>query len=232
MVRNDLLSKRFLLNDVVDYDNFISTGEMYDLHWLDGHCLFGEIADFFRKKPFPFVLEVDENGYVSYDSHSVKSVPFKQLTCATPKEVEKEMPLTLLTNKKNPGITVTLPDGREFVYDLNEALSSPNHFHDWLKDISRPSIKVGDLVELVDAGQLYTTYLSWFKENNVDIDIAARYAYADEHSPSTKTYYYILATGKNNTGNTAMYAITQKNETIFGGNPVYLVGERGIKKVR
>ena len=229
MVRKDLLNKRFLLNDVVDYDNFITLGEMYSLRWLDGHIMDSEVTDIFRKKPFPFVLEVDMHGYVSFAKLLAKSVSFKNLMHTESKKTEI-LP-TLLVNQKDPGITVTLSDGREFVYNLNETLTSPNHFYDWLIDISRPSIKVGDLVELVDARQLYTTYPSWFKENNVDIDIAARYAYADGCSPSTETYYYNLATGKHNTGNTAMYAITQKNETIFGGNPVYLVGERGIKKV-
>lgn len=229
MVRNDLLGKRFLLNDVTDYDNFITTGDMYNLHWLDGHCLSGEIAGIFRKRPFPFVLEVDENGYVSYDSHLAKSVSLKHLVCSTPKA---ENPITLLVNQKDPGINVVLSDGREFVYDLNKALSSPNNFHNWLKDISRPPIKVGDIVELVDAGQLYTTYPSWFKENNVDIDIAAKYAYASEHSPSTKAHYCILAIGKHCTDDIAMYAIAQKNETIFGDSSVYLINEKGIKKVR
>ena len=65
-MRKDLLGKRFLLNDVMDYDKFISVGEMYNLRWLDGHCLSGEIAGVFRKRPFPFVLEVDENGYVMF----------------------------------------------------------------------------------------------------------------------------------------------------------------------
>ena len=232
MIRKDLLGKRFLLNDVMDYDSFITLGEMYSLRWLDGHITDSEVTDAFRKKPFPFVLEVDTNGYVSYDSHLAKSVSLKHLVCSTPKEVKIEKPMTLLVNQKNPGITVALSDGREFVYDLNKALSSPNSFHAWLKDINRPPIKVGDLVELVDAGQLYTTYPSWFKENNVDIDIAAKYAYASEHSPSTKAYYYVLAIGKHCTDDVAMYAITQKNETIFGGSPVYLVNERGIKRVQ
>ena len=230
MVRKDLLGKRFLLNDVVDYDNFISVGEMYNLRWLDGHCLSGGIAGIFRKKPFPFVLEVDENGYVSYDSHLAKSASFKQLACTAPKEVEKEMPLTLLTGKKDPGITVVLPNGREFVYDIDKALNDINDFNEWLSDIIRPPIEVGDIVELIDAGQLYTTYHTWFKENNVDIDIAARYNYAGEVNLSTKGIYRVLAVGKHSDTDVAMYAITPKDEVLFGGNPVYLVDEKGIKR--
>lgn len=232
MARKDLLGKRFLLNDVVVYDSFIALGKMYNLRWLDGNIMDSEVTDIFRKKPFPFVLEVDENGYVSYDSHLARSVPLKHLACSTPKEVKTEKPMTLLVNQKNPGITVTLSDGREFVYDLNKALSSPNDLHDWLKDISRPPIEVGDIVELIDAGQLYTTYHTWFKENNVDIDIAARYDYAGEVNLSTREFYRVLAIGKHSESDVMMYAITQKDEVLFGGNLVYLVDERGIKKVR
>ena len=232
MVRNDLLGKRFLLNDVMDYDKFISVGEMYNLRWLDGHCLSGEIAGVFRKRPFPFVLEVDENGYVSYDSHLAKSVSLKHLICSTPKEVKVEKPITLLVNQKDPGITVTLSDGREFVYDIDKALNDINDFNEWLSDITRPPIEVGDIVELIDAGQLYTTYHTWFKENNVDINIAARYDYAGDVNLSTKGFYRVLATGKHCENDEVIYAIAQKDQTIFGGNLVYLVNERGIKKVR
>ena len=232
MVRNDLLGKRFLLNDVTDYDNFITTGEMYNLRWLDGHCLSGEIAGVFRKRPFPFVLEVDENGYVSYDNHLAKSTSLKHLICSTPKEMMVEKPITLLVNQKNPGITVTLSDGREFVYDIDKALNDINDFNEWLSDITRPPIEVGDIVELIDAGQLYTTFHTWFKENNVDIDIAARYDYVGDVNLSTRGFYRVLATGKHCESGEAMYAITQKDQTIFGGNLVYLVKEKGIKKVR
>lgn len=232
MVRNDLLGKRFLLNDVVVYDNFITLGKMHNLRWLDGHIMDSEVTDIFRKKPFPFVLEVDMNGYVSYDSHLAKSIPFKQLACIAPKEVKREMPLALLTDKKDPGITVVLSDGREFVYDIDKALNDINDFNEWLSDITRPPIEVGDIVELIDAGQLYTTYHTWFKENNVDINIAARYDYAGDVNLSTRGFYRVLAIGKHSNTDVMMYAITQKDEVLFGGNLVYLVDERGIKKVR
>lgn len=231
-MRKDLLGKRFLLNDVVDYDNFINVGEMYNLCWLDGHCLSGEIAGVFRKRPFPFVLEVDENGYVSYDNHLTKSIPLKNLDYSAPKEVKIEKPITLLVNQRDPGITVTLSDGREFVYDIDKALNDINDFNEWLSDITRPPIEVGDIVELIDARRLYITYHTWFKENNIDIDIAARYDYAGGVNLSTKEFYRVLAIGKHSNTDVIMYAITPKDEVLFGGNPVYLVEEKGIKKVR
>ena len=143
-----------------------------------------------------------------------------------------EKPITLLVNQKNPGITVTLSDGREFVYDIDKALNDINDFNEWLSDITRPPIEVGDIVELIDAGQLYTTYHTWFKENNVDINIAARYDYAGDVNLSTRGFYRVLATGKHCESGEAMCAITQKAQTVFGGNLVYLVNEKGIKKVR
>lgn len=229
MVRNDLLGKRFLLNDVVDYDSFITTGEMYNLRWLDGHIMDSEVTDVFRKKTFPFVLEVDENGYVSFDKHLAKSVSFKHFAHLDPKNIE--MPLTLLVNQKNPGITVTLPDGREFVYDIEDALVDPDYFHDWLKNVTKPLIKVGDTVRITNCGQLYSTYASWFKENKVDIDIAARYTYANETRPSISEDYEVVAVGKNIAIDATLYAIAQKSEFLYGDSPVYLINERGICRV-
>lgn len=231
MVRSDLLGKRFLLNDVIVYDSFINAGKMYNLRWLDGHIMDSEVTDVFRKKTFPFVLEVDNNGYVSFDKHLAKSVPFKHFAPVDPKNIE--MPLTLLVNQKNPGITVTLPDGREFVYDIDNALKKPTSFNNWLKDITRSPIKVNDFVELVDVGQLYSTYFAWFKENNVDVDIAARYAYARESNPSTCGYYRVLAVGKHiDDDSMAIYAITKEEGYIQDASPVYLINNRGIRKVQ
>lgn len=228
MVRNDLLGKRFLLNDVIDYDNFITAGEMYNLRWLDGHIMDSEVTDIFRKNTFPFVLEVDENGYVSFDKHLAKSVSFKHFMHVDPKGIE--MPLTLLVNQKNPGITVTLDDGREFVYDIKDALENNYAFHSWLKSVTKPPIQVGDIVRIADCGQLYTTYLSWFKENKVDIDIAARYAYANEVNPPMNVDYEIVAVGKHLNNGATLYAIAQKSEVIYGGNPVYLISGRGVRR--
>lgn len=230
MARKDLLGRRFLLNDVIVYDSFINAGERYNLHWLDGAPMNSETTDVFRKNVFPFVLEVDENGCVSFDKYLAKSIPFEHVTHFEPKETE--IPANLMVNQKNPGITVTLPDGREFVYDIDDALKKPTSFNSWLKDITRPPIQVNDFVEIVDVGQLYSTYFSWFKENNVDIDIAARYTYSRESNPSTCGYYRVLAIGKHNEDNNRiMYAITKEEDYVHGPSPVYLIDNRGIKKI-
>ena len=138
--------------------------------------------------------------------------------------------MALLINKKSPGITVTLDDGREFVYDIKKALENTYAFRDWLKDITKPLIEIGDTVRIINCGRLYTTYPSWFKEHQVDIDIAARYAYANETNPSTSLDYEVLAVGKHAGVDEILYAVKQKNESIYGG-PVYLIDGRGICKV-
>ena len=52
MSRKELLDKRFFLNDVTDFDNFITAGKLYNLRWLDGHGMDSEVTDIFRKNNF------------------------------------------------------------------------------------------------------------------------------------------------------------------------------------
>ena len=225
MTIKEMLGARFLIGDKIDYQKFLELGNKIGLTWADGSKMDSSTGIAIGGERYPFVLETTKNGEVMFDRHLAGATNFK--TACAPKT---EMPMTLLINKKNPGITVTLDDGREFVYDIEEALVDPDYFHDWLKDVTKPSIKVGDIVRIADCGQLYTTYLSWFKENKVDIDIAARYAYANEVNPPTNVDYEIVAVGKHLNNGATLYAIAQKSEVIYGGNPVYLIGERGIRR--
>lgn len=225
MTIKEMLGARFLIGDKIDYQKFLELGNKIGLTWADGSKMDSSTGIAIGGERYPFVLETTKNGEVMFDRHLAGATNFK--TACAPKT---EMPMTLLINKKNPGITVTLDDGREFVYDIEEALVDPDYFHDWLKDVTKPSIKVGDIVRIADCGQLYTTYLSWFKENKVDIDIAARYAYANEVNPPTNVDYEIVAVGKHLNNGATLYAIAQKSEVIYGGNPVYLIGERGVRR--
>lgn len=225
MNMKEMLGARFLINDKIDYEKFLELGDKIGLTWADGSEMNSSIGIAIGGERYPFVLETTKNGEVLFDRHLAGATNFK--TACAPKT---EMPMTLLINKKNPGITVTLEDGREFVYDIEEALTDPGDFRDWLEDVVR-LIKVGDIVRISDCGQLYTTYVSWFKENKVDIDIAARYAYANETNPSMQVDYVVVAVGKHKDTGVNIYAIEQKNEAIYGGNPVYLIGGRGIRKV-
>lgn len=225
MTIKEMLGTRFLIGDKIDYHNFLELGEKTGLTWADGSEMHSSTGVAIGGERYPFVLETTKNGTVMFDRHLAGATNFK--TACAPKT---EMPMTLLINKKNPGITVTLEDGREFVYDIEEALADPGDFRDWLEDVIR-LIKVGDIVRIADCGQLYTTYVSWFKENKVDIDIAARYAYANETNPSMQVDYVVVAMGKHKDTGVNIYAIEQKNEYFYGGNPVYLIGGRGIRKV-
>lgn len=226
MTVKEMLGTRFLISDKITYQKFLELGDRIGLTWADGSKMDSSTGIAIGGERYPFVLETTKNGEVMFDRHLAGATNFK--TACAPKT---EMPMTLLINKKNPGITVTLDDGREFVYDIEEALVDPDYFHDWLKDVTKPSIKVGDIVRIANCGQLYTTYLSWFKENKVDVDIAARYAYANEVNPPMNVDYEIVAVGKHLNDGATLYAIAQKSEIIYGGNPVYLIGERGVRKV-
>ena len=225
MTVKEMLGTRFLISDRAAYQKFLELGDKIGLTWADGSKMDSSTGVAIGGERYPFVLETTKNGEVMFDRHLAGATNFK--TACAPKT---EMPMTLLINKKNPGITVTLDDGREFVYDIEEALVDPDYFHDWLKDVTKPSIKVGDIVRITDCGQLYTTYLSWFKENKVDIDIAARYAYANEVNPPMSVDYEVLAVGQHVNNGATLYAIAQKSEVIYGGNPVYLIGGRGIRE--
>ena len=68
--------------------------------------------------------------------------------------------------------------------------------------------------------------------NNVDVDIAARYAYTQDN-PSTCGYYRVLAIGKHiNDDSLTMYAITKEDYYVQDASPIYLVNNRGIRKVQ
>ena len=226
MTIKEMLGARFLIGDKIDYHNFLELGEKAGLTWADGSEMHSSTGVAIGGERYPFVLETTKNGTVMFDRHLAGATNFK--TACAPKT---EMPMTLLINKKNPGITVTLDDGREFVYDIKDALENNYAFHSWLKSVTKPPIQVGDIVRITDCGQLYTTYLSWFKENKVDIDIAARYAYVNEVNPPMSVDYEVLAVGQHVNNGATLYAIAQKSEVIYGGNPVYLIGGRGVRTV-
>jgi hypothetical protein len=226
MKREEMLRQRFVICNTIEYNIFIEEATEANLVWMDGSKMDSYTTTFFREKSYPFVVEVDEFGQIAFDTHTNNST---ELSSYINKNKKQEM--NLLVNQKNPGITVTLNDGREFVYDIKDALENNYAFHSWLKSVTKPPIQVGDIVRITDCGQLYTTYLSWFKENKVDIDIAARYAYANEVNPPMSVDYEVLAVGQHVNNGATLYAIAQKSEVIYGGNPVYLIGGRGIREV-
>lgn len=84
-------------------------------------------------------------------------------------------------------------------------------------------IKVGDDVAIVNAGELYSTYYSFFEENDLSLNIAARYAFRGEASTMFK--HRVIYIGKHNKDVEDVYVIENKlNKTI------YLIGRKGIVK--
>ena len=82
--------------------------------------------------------------------------------------------------------------------------------------------KVGDIINIEkgDSEFLYPYYFKWFKKNEIDLDIAARYAYAEQEIPVGA--YDIIAIGKNDFETKFIYAITPTNR--FDGL-VFLISE-------
>lgn len=86
-------------------------------------------------------------------------------------------------------------------------------------------IKVGDIVEVVNTGNSYTTYSDWFKENEPDIGL--RYAFG-QTVPEGTGYKVIAKHPHNKRSKDILYAISKGSSY----SSVYLVGERAIKKVK
>ena len=106
-------------------------------------------------------------------------------------------------------------------------LSGNIHTYDVWEEV-KPAIEVGDKVKIVDVGKSYSTYCSWFKENNVDVDIVARYQYGrflESVSHVEEMEFKVLAKGEHESEDKMLYAIESP------GCGVYLIGEDGIKKV-
>lgn len=84
-------------------------------------------------------------------------------------------------------------------------------------------IKVGDDVAIVNAGELYSTYYDFFEENDLSLNIAARYAFRGEASTMFK--HRVIYIGKHTKDGEDVYVIENKlNKTI------YLIGGKGIVK--
>lgn len=67
------------------------------------------------------------------------------------------------------------------------------------------AIKVGDTVKVVSDKQRYTTYSTFFKENNLDVDVASRYVYDDNDRFSGN--YKVLFIGKHSNTNKKLAVI-------------------------
>ena len=95
-------------------------------------------------------------------------------------------------------------------------------------------IKVGDIVNVVDWGNMYVSNVSWFEQNfdALDKDWIIRYAFGDDSKYSEfdddtldKTEYKVLFIGKHNLFNRTVALITKDDIS----SRVYLIDLDGLK---
>ena len=94
-------------------------------------------------------------------------------------------------------------------------------------------IRVGDIVRVVDDGEAYSTYSSWFKENGCE-QLQYRYLFgvrffchALGYDDSTK-FRVIAVSKEQNPFGGYIYAIEQLDDNQGEKEPVFLINERGI----
>ena len=97
-------------------------------------------------------------------------------------------------------------------------------------------IRVGDIVNVVDWGRVYSTNVSWFEKNfgALNRDWIIRYAFGDSSNylkfrtaPLDETKYKVLFIGKHNMYNNHPVALIAED---YAYSPVYLIGLDGLSK--
>lgn len=82
-----------------------------------------------------------------------------------------------------------------------------------------------DLVIVKRPSICYSGYFSFFKENNLPIDVAARFAYYEQ--PKFQGVFRVLSKGKPRAGDDTIYCI----ESADMHRSVYLMGEQAMDKI-
>lgn len=182
---------------VVNFDNYVNGWSDTKLGIKDGHGL--------------YVLE----KYLE---------PLKEL-----KEAKQEIHITIKDNKT---IAVLKENGK--VTKRAEAICCPTDTFDahigvdivldrLFGKVEKNTIEVGDTVEVIDTGELYSTYKSWFKYAKLE-RFEENYIYQGQIEPNRK--YEVVGTGKHEVGKDTIYLIQ---------NPitrqVFIMSKKGIRKV-
>lgn len=87
---------------------------------------------------------------------------------------------------------------------------------------------VGDMVKIINCGNAYTTYVNWFKEQNLGEHYTTRYAYGinPKNINNSNTVYKVIKRGTHHCGDDNLYLIQRDcYESMF------LIGEKGLKAV-
>lgn len=87
------------------------------------------------------------------------------------------------------------------------------------------SIKVDSIVEVIDSGESYTTYASWFRNHNRE-DLVELYEYGTHKIPPHGEKYKVMHIGYHERDEFDLYAIQN-----LESSKIYLVNEDGIKLV-
>lgn len=97
-----------------------------------------------------------------------------------------------------------------------------------IEKLSEKEIHVGDIVEVVNTGALYTTYPAWVAENVDDKRKIAMYAYGKYVDTSKK--YKVLAIAPHQTYKSDTLAYIEEVKS-WGDMDCFLIGMYGIQKV-
>ena len=219
------------LNDIIDYDNFMSQATKEGYHWLGGQepCN-STLRTCVLNKTFPIFIEADKAHILSFveekkNAYNYKTFFIEEHTSIAktivPVEEEKEISnlnLTVLSYQDENGHTLSFTEEgvRANLDGLLETIR---------KRFS--SLVVGDRVVVVDEGLIYNLYKDWFRENNIPLDYAVRYAYGHQIKSGVKGTIRYMAPHSKNSKEMLCLVETDHN---WSGRPVYLVGLNGLVK--
>lgn len=215
------------LNDVEDYDNFIKQANKEGCKWFAGQALEdATMRSGVIHLGFPVIMEIDNDEKII----SIASIS-KEKQAGDFKEYYK--PIASLKDE-----IVSIPDSTEITaLSFKDSNGNTLNFteegvRDNLEDILKTirkrftSFRVGDRVKITNPGQSYRTYSDWFEENQIAVNVAARYAYGQgvkENTPGT-----IRFIGKHRVEKDKVICLIEGDQT-WDGKPFYLVEASGLE---
>lgn len=206
---------RWKVASKADFDKFYVEAHDLGYKWASGESMIShEMREVIYKSIFPqyFLLEFP---YVYIDAPRGVARDYEPS-----KVIEKK------SQKNEPGILLTLPNGDQTFYDLED-------YEDVVKEVKKalaaPKFKIGDKVRVINDKQYYDSYADWFEENNIPVKIAAKYAFDQAFVRDFDSEgYEVLAVGEHKGGDGKLYAIQLFNSSF---SPVYLFNEKGLSKI-
>lgn len=176
-----------------------------------------------------YELKLWENGKLIYDSTKDN----KQLkpNNNVPKNIKGDYDLSIHGNKivlvdNKDGTTVEAKchpdDNFDIGTGIDEAFKKLNEKRKADEEACK-AIKVGDMVEVVNNGQTYSTYTDWCYKN-LPFNLVKQYAYGI--TPYTGTVGKVMCIAPHLVSKNSKVVAIQDNK-----NCIYLIGEHGLKKV-